>query len=186
MLHFPYMFEKGHKHHKATDGTIPGLSKAQSRFKRALSDVVQKGVAAEALRDFQIAIVMGFDPVWAETKDGTLYVIRRKGIEPTLNQRVTALAWLSDRGYGSAVPANVLEASKAQAVLSDPTAVTNLAALSPEQLNAAREALRLYVGDATVSDGDNGDDGNDGDNEPTYVAGVLIDGSVIDVGGPVR
>lgn len=118
-------FGKGRPRHVATQA-------------RSIAYSVREGVPADVLRDLMLAIAAGHDAELARDEDGEWGVAwpESGGIRPTLEQRMSAVRWLTDRGWGQAASVVQVEAD----VRSRATTL-QLDAIAPIKLIALAELL---------------------------------------------
>lgn len=98
-------FEKGH----------PGYpTRARRVSTKHLSSEIRERIPASIYVEFYLAVLQGKDPkiIEDEDTDSGMRVAwdERGGIPPTLEQKLQALKWLADRGYGQAPSVQHLEA----------------------------------------------------------------------------
>lgn len=119
-------------------GRPPELRKAM----RNLALVVREGVPSEIMRDFHLMIAMGQSPLVVRASNGDLKVQAEEGgMAPTLDQRVSAMKFLTERGYGLPAQTINLEA-ELRAQIASTSESLPVGQLSPAAMRAIREAIR--------------------------------------------
>ncbi len=125
-------------------GRPPELRKAM----RNLALVVREGVPSEIMRDFHLMIAMGQSPLVVRASNGDLEVRAEEGgMAPTLDQRVAAMKFLTERGYGLPAQTINLEA-ELRAQIASTSESLPVGQLSPAAMRAIREAIRRPILDA--------------------------------------
>lgn len=86
------------------NGNLNGHSKAKARAIRGLSATIREGMDPMVYFEFFTAVAKGQAANLDEDEDGIYVTYEAKGaILPTLQQRIDAMRWLADRGYGMPV-----------------------------------------------------------------------------------
>jgi hypothetical protein len=134
-------FQKGHEYMPPKDA-MPGRNRASSKATRDIALVTREKCDPGVLVDFNIAIASGKAAKLETDEDtGELYVDEDElGIKPTLAERVQAIKWLAERGWGQAPQMLHLE-QNIRAHVAALGANVNLGQLGPAKLIQLRRFL---------------------------------------------
>lgn len=121
---------------------------------RSITLAVREKVPADLLVEIHLMILEGHDPILEKDKrttSGWIVKYNTQGeIKPTLEQKMKAAAWLTDRGWGQAVQQIALEAELRHVSVEQP--VNLPAGISAAAIAGIRDWLRLDAGTKPVID----------------------------------